>query len=187
MAGENTTIGMVLSHCCEFTTVCHQRLGSCKKPTLRQRREADLVRTHNSVSWHTCLLAASLGQRLDSPSHTFAYLFAYLLPLGGLTRSIDNAKTNALSAYTQSRGHRQRYSSMPHYLSVGVDSSAAQRIITAVHAKTHILTITLVGVEQLPLFIINILCLHVRLCDLGTRSWVTRENNLYCRRRIPTY
>lgn len=80
-----------------------------------------------------------------------------LLLLGGLNDDLGDAKTKALSACTKVEDVGSAMASMPHYLSVGVNSVAASGITDAVHAMMDILDLILTGVQELILFIISMM------------------------------
>ncbi|KAB5585645.1 hypothetical protein GE09DRAFT_1016472 [Coniochaeta sp. 2T2.1] len=82
-------------------------------------------------------------------------LLRVLIGLGSLNEQIGDAKVKALAACTKVEDIGSAMASMPHYLSVGVNSMAADGIETAVHAMVEVLSMILTGVEQLIFFIIN--------------------------------
>ncbi|OIW27901.1 plasma membrane fusion protein PRM1 [Coniochaeta ligniaria NRRL 30616] len=82
-------------------------------------------------------------------------LVRVLIGLASLNDQIGDAKTKALSACTKVEDIGSAMASMPHYLSVGVNSLAADGISKSVHAMVEVLMMILTGVEQLILFIIN--------------------------------
>lgn len=82
-------------------------------------------------------------------------LVRVLLLLTSLNEQIGDAKTKALSACTKVEDIGSAMASMPHYLSVGVNSLAADGISKAVDAMVEVLMMILTGVEQLILFMIN--------------------------------
>jgi hypothetical protein len=93
-----------------------------------------------------------------------------------LTDSLDNdirdAKVKALSACTKVEDIGSAMASMPHYLSVGVNSLASDGITKTVSGMVQILMLILTGVENLLLFIINMyigtfVCLVVALSHGG--------------------
>ncbi|KAH6621665.1 plasma membrane fusion protein PRM1 [Chaetomium sp. MPI-SDFR-AT-0129] len=82
-------------------------------------------------------------------------LVRVLIMTAGLHDNIGDAKTKALSACTKVEDIGSAMASMPHYLSVGVNSLAADGITKAVSGMVKTLMLILTGVENLILFIIN--------------------------------
>jgi len=82
-------------------------------------------------------------------------LVRVLIGLATLHDQIGDAKAKALSACTKVEDIGSAMASMPHYLSVGVNSLAADGISKSIHALVEVLSMILTGVEQLILFIIN--------------------------------
>ncbi|TPX07823.1 uncharacterized protein E0L32_010510 [Thyridium curvatum] len=82
-------------------------------------------------------------------------LVRVLILLAGLNDDIGDAKIKALSACTKVEDIGSAMASMPHYLSVGVNSLAAEGITTAVNAMVTVLMMILTAVEQLIMFVIQ--------------------------------
>lgn len=82
-------------------------------------------------------------------------LVRVILLTGGLDDDIADAKTKALSACTKVEDVGSAMASMPHYLSVGVNSLASNGITKAVSGMVQILSMILTGVQALIFFIIN--------------------------------
>ncbi|EFX06290.1 pheromone-regulated multispanning membrane protein [Grosmannia clavigera kw1407] len=82
-------------------------------------------------------------------------LVRLLMLLGNLRNDIDNAKAEALSACTKVEDAGSAMASMPHYMSAGVNSLAADSISKAVQGGVELLMMVLTGVQQLILFVIN--------------------------------
>lgn len=82
-------------------------------------------------------------------------LVRVLILTASLNDNIGDAKTKALSACTKVEDIGSAMASMPHYLSVGVNSMASDGITKAVSGMVKILMMILTGVENLILFIIN--------------------------------
>ncbi len=82
-------------------------------------------------------------------------LVRVVLLTGSLNDNIGDAKVKALSACTKVEDIGSAMASMPHYLSVGVNSLAADGISKAVSGMVQILMMILTGVESLIFFIIN--------------------------------
>jgi hypothetical protein len=74
---------------------------------------------------------------------------------GSLNDNIGDAKAKALSACTKVEDVGSAMASMPHYLSVGVNSLASDGITKAVSGMVQVLMMILTGVESLIFFIIN--------------------------------
>lgn len=84
-------------------------------------------------------------------------LVRVLLLIVQLNDNVGDAKTQALSACSKVEDVGSSMASMPHYLSVGVNSLAASGIESAVHAMVTMLDLILQGVESLIYFFINYL------------------------------
>ncbi|KAI1878800.1 hypothetical protein JX265_002977 [Neoarthrinium moseri] len=84
-------------------------------------------------------------------------LVRVLLLLGSLNDNLGDAKVKALSACTKVEDIGSAMASMPHYLSVGVNRLAASGITDAVHAMMKVLDMILTGVQELILFVINMM------------------------------
>ena len=82
-------------------------------------------------------------------------LIRVILLTGSLNDNIGDAKVKALSACTKVEDIGSAMASMPHYLSVGVNSLASDGITKAVSAMVQVLMMILTGVESLIFFVIN--------------------------------
>jgi hypothetical protein len=82
-------------------------------------------------------------------------LVRVILLTGSLNDNIGDAKAKALSACTKVEDIGSAMASMPHYLSVGVNSLASDGITKAVSGMVQVLMMILTGVESLIFFIIN--------------------------------
>lgn len=82
-------------------------------------------------------------------------LVRVLLLTGSLNENIAEAKVKALSACSKVEDIGSAMASMPHYLSVGVNSLASDGITAAVSAMVKVLMMILTGVENLIFFVIN--------------------------------
>jgi hypothetical protein len=80
-----------------------------------------------------------------------------LLAVQGLNNDIDNAKTEALSACSSVENIGSAMASLPHYMSQGVNQMAADGVTKAVNGLMDMLMLTITGVEELILFVINML------------------------------
>ena len=83
-------------------------------------------------------------------------LVRVVIMTGSLNDNIADAKIKALSACTKVEDIGSAMASMPHYLSVGVNSLAAEGIGKAVRAMVDILMMILTGVENIIFFVINL-------------------------------
>jgi hypothetical protein len=82
-------------------------------------------------------------------------LVRVLIMLAGLNEDLGDAKVKALAACTKVEDIGSAMASMPHYLSVGVNSLAASGISHAIHGMMTVLDMILTGVEEIILFVIN--------------------------------
>lgn len=80
-----------------------------------------------------------------------------LLAIQGLDSNIESAKAKALSACTSVENVGSAMASMPHYMSGGVNAMAASGVTKAVGALMDMLTLAVTGVEEIVLFIINMM------------------------------
>ncbi|KAL2192513.1 hypothetical protein P885DRAFT_82127 [Corynascus similis CBS 632.67] len=137
----------------------------------------------NASAWHTVdLHNESQTERLQPHAHTAPTVTPYLglrarlsqlwfnrwtillilvlvrvlILTAGLNDNLDEAKDKALSACTKVEDVGSAMASMPHYLSVGVNSLASDGITKAVSGMVHMLMLILTGVENLIFFIINL-------------------------------
>ncbi|KAH8885018.1 plasma membrane fusion protein PRM1 [Thozetella sp. PMI_491] len=78
-----------------------------------------------------------------------------LILLASLNDNIGDAKAKALAACTKVEDIGSAMASMPHYLSVGVNSAAAVGVTKAVSGMVSVLSMILTAIPQLLLFIIN--------------------------------
>ncbi|KAK4032221.1 hypothetical protein C8A01DRAFT_20689 [Parachaetomium inaequale] len=134
----------------------------------------------NANTWHTLDLHDE-PQRLQPHSHTAPTVTPYLglrarlsqlwfnrwtillvlvlvrvlILTASLNDNIGDAKVKALSACTKVEDIGSAMASMPHYLSVGVNSLASDGITKAVSGMVKMLMMILTGVENLIFFIIN--------------------------------
>jgi hypothetical protein len=134
----------------------------------------------NANTWHTVDLRSAVPQ-LQPHAHTAPTVTPYLglrarlsqlwfnrwtillilvlvrvlILTTSLNDNIGDAKTKALSACTKVEDIGSAMASMPHYLSVGVNSMASDGITKAVSGMVKMLMMILTGVENLILFIIN--------------------------------
>ncbi|KFX99328.1 hypothetical protein O988_03929, partial [Pseudogymnoascus sp. VKM F-3808] len=80
-----------------------------------------------------------------------------LLAIQGLDNNIASAKAKALSACTSVENVGSAMASMPHYMSGGVNAMAASGVTKAVNGLMDMLTLAVTGVEEIVLFIINMM------------------------------
>ncbi|KAF2228213.1 hypothetical protein BDZ85DRAFT_13200 [Elsinoe ampelina] len=84
-------------------------------------------------------------------------LIRTLLAIASLDDNLDSARDKALSACTSVENVGSAMASMPHYLSGGVNSLTADGIDKAVNGLMHMLTLSVTGVQEMVVFIINLL------------------------------
>jgi hypothetical protein len=80
-----------------------------------------------------------------------------LLAVKNLDQNIGQARTEALSACSKVEDIGSAMASMPHYMSVGVNELAADGVTSAVNGLMTMLTLSVTAIENLVLFIINML------------------------------
>lgn len=80
-----------------------------------------------------------------------------LLAIASINDNLGNAKQEALSACTNVEKVGSAVASMPHYLSAGVNALAADGVTKAVSALMDMLLLTVTGVEEIVLFVINMM------------------------------
>lgn len=78
-----------------------------------------------------------------------------LLAVKNLDHNIASAKTEALSACTSVENVGSAMASMPHYLSQGVNEMAADGVTHAINGLMDMLMLTVTGIEELLVFIVN--------------------------------
>jgi len=78
-----------------------------------------------------------------------------LLGLKDVNYDIANAKTEALSACTSVENIGSAMASMPHYLADGVNALAADGVTQALSGLMDMLMLSVTGVEEIVLFVIN--------------------------------
>ncbi|CAM1509273.1 Fc.00g030120.m01.CDS01 [Cosmosporella sp. VM-42] len=84
-------------------------------------------------------------------------LVRVVLLIADLNDNIGDAKSKALSACTKVEDIGSAMASMPHYLSVGVNTLAASGIEKAVHGMVTMLDLVISGVQGIIIFYINFL------------------------------
>lgn len=84
-------------------------------------------------------------------------LVRVLIAIHGVRDDMASAKREAMSACTSVESMGSAMASMPHYLAYGVNELAASGVDEAVHGLKSMLLLTITGVEEIVLFIINIM------------------------------
>jgi len=82
-------------------------------------------------------------------------LVRVIILTGSLNDNLGDAKIKALSACSKVEDIGSTMASMPHYLSVGVNSLAAEGISKTVRGMVEILKLIIEGVQGIIMFIIN--------------------------------
>ena len=80
-----------------------------------------------------------------------------LLALTGINNDLDSARREALSACTGVESMGSAMASMPHYMSQGINEMAATGVDKAVHGLSEMTLLTVTGVEEIFVFVINAL------------------------------
>lgn len=80
-----------------------------------------------------------------------------ILAIKDINYDIGRAKEEALSACTSVENVGSAMASMPHFLSEGVNALAADGVTKAVNALMEMLMLTVTGVEEIILFVINMM------------------------------
>ena len=80
-----------------------------------------------------------------------------LIAISGLNSDMGSAKREALSACTSVESMGSAMASMPHYLSRGVNELTASSVDSAVHGLQSMLLMTMTGVEEILIFVINVM------------------------------
>jgi len=80
-----------------------------------------------------------------------------VLAIRDLNYDIADAKSEALSSCTSVENVGSAMASMPHYLSEGVNALAADGVTSAVNGLMEMLMLTVTGVEDIVLFVINMM------------------------------
>ncbi|KAI9695189.1 MAG: plasma membrane fusion protein prm1 [Bogoriella megaspora] len=84
-------------------------------------------------------------------------LVRMLIATTSLDHGLGSARREALSACTGVEGIGSAMASMPHYMSQGVNSMAADGIDKAVNGLMSMILLTITGVEEIVVFVINLL------------------------------
>ncbi|KAF2161854.1 hypothetical protein M409DRAFT_27910 [Zasmidium cellare ATCC 36951] len=84
-------------------------------------------------------------------------LIRTLFAIASVDDNIGTARKQALSACTSVENVGSAMASMPHYMSEGMNEVTAQGIEKAVNGLMQMLILTLTGVEEIVVFIINLL------------------------------
>ena len=84
-------------------------------------------------------------------------LVRLLIAIAGLHNDLGSAKSEALSACTGVESVGSAMASMPHYLAAGVNDLAGTGIEKAVHGLMSMLLLTITGIEEIVVFVINMM------------------------------
>ncbi|KAL9132181.1 MAG: hypothetical protein Q9175_006587 [Cornicularia normoerica] len=84
-------------------------------------------------------------------------LVRLLIAIAGLHNDLGSAKTEAMSACTGVESIGSVMASMPHYLAAGVNDLAGTGIEKAVDGLMSMLLLTITGIEEIVVFIINMM------------------------------
>ena len=80
-----------------------------------------------------------------------------LIAISGLNHDLNSARREALSACSSVESMGSAMASMPHYMSQGVNELTASGIEKAVNGLESMLFLTVTGVEEIVLFVINLM------------------------------
>ena len=84
-------------------------------------------------------------------------LIRTLFAIAGLDNNLGQARREALSMCTSVENVGSAMASMPHYMSSGVNELTAHGIERAINGLIQMLLLTITGVEEIVVFIINLL------------------------------
>lgn len=84
-------------------------------------------------------------------------LIRTLLAIASLDSNLGSARQQALSACTSVENVGSAMASMPHYLSAGVNDLSADGIEKAINGLIRMLSLSVTGVEEITVFVINML------------------------------
>ena len=84
-------------------------------------------------------------------------LVRLLFAIAGLHNELGSAKSEAMSACTVAESVGSGMASMPHYLAAGVNDLAGTGIEKAVHGLMSMLLLTVTGIEEIVVFVINMM------------------------------
>ncbi|MCJ1227215.1 plasma membrane fusion protein prm1 [Toensbergia leucococca] len=87
----------------------------------------------------------------------FLVLVRVLIAIDGLHYELNSAKSEALSACSGVESMGSALASMPHYMSEGVNDLAATGVEKAVNGLMSMLFLSITGVEEIVVFVINML------------------------------
>lgn len=87
----------------------------------------------------------------------FLVLARTLIAIANLHDGIGDARTQALSACTGVESMGSALASMPHYLSKGTNELTASGVEKAINGLMSMLTLSVTGVEEIVVFVINLL------------------------------
>jgi hypothetical protein len=80
-----------------------------------------------------------------------------LIAITSIDQNLDSARAQALSACKSVENAGSTMASMPHYMSAGVNELAATGVEKAVNGLMGMLQLTVTGVEEIVLFVINLM------------------------------
>ena len=80
-----------------------------------------------------------------------------LFAIGSLDDNLGQARQQALSMCTSVENVGSAMASMPHYMSYGVNDLTAKSVTKAINALMDLLLLTITGIEEIVLFVINLL------------------------------
>lgn len=84
-------------------------------------------------------------------------LIRTLLAIASINTNLNSGRRIALSACTSVENVGSAMASMPHYMSQGVNELSADGIEKAINGLMHMLLLSITGVEEIVVFIINLL------------------------------
>ena len=87
----------------------------------------------------------------------FLVLVRLLIAIAGVHSELGHAKSEAMSACTARESVGSAMVSMPHYLAAGVNDLAGTGIEKAVHGLMSMLLLSITGIEELVVFVINMM------------------------------
>lgn len=103
----------------------------------------------------------------------FLVLVRTLIAIANINENLDSARAKALRACTEVESVGSAMASMPHYMSQGVNELAVNGVEKAVNGLMSMLTLSVTGVEEIILFVINMMTsTYVCLITLAIRGSV---------------
>jgi len=80
-----------------------------------------------------------------------------LIAISGINHDLDSARREALSACSSVESMGSAMASMPHYMSQGVNEMTASGVEKAVNGLMEMTTMSVTGVEEIVVFVINMM------------------------------